>query len=97
MAKMEGVAWLHGAAPEMESRGRGMEIDTDSGLARSALTMWRRRTLHPDHIHTGEQERGGDMYADCSCCSDAALRTSAGVKKHSEGEANSYFTVRLQA
>ena len=33
-----------------------MEIDTDSGLARSALTMWRRRTLHPDHIHTGEKE-----------------------------------------
>lgn len=62
MAKMEGVAWLHGAAPEMESRGRGMEIDTDSGLARSALTMWHRRTLHPDHIHTGEQERGGDTY-----------------------------------
>lgn len=51
---MEGVAWLHGAAPEMERRGRGMEIDTDSGLARSALTMWRRCTLHPDHIHTGD-------------------------------------------
>lgn len=74
----------------------GMEIDTDSGLARSALTMWRRRTLHPDHIHTGEQERGGDTYADCSCCSDAALRTPAGVEKHSEGETNSYFTVHVQ-
>lgn len=69
MVKMEGVAWLHGAAPEMESRGRGMEIDTDSGLARSALTMWRRRTLHPDHIHTGDKKRGGDTYADCSWCS----------------------------
>lgn len=43
----------------------GMEIDTDSGLARSALTMWRRRTLHPDHIHTGEKKRGRrhDTYA----------------------------------
>lgn len=68
---------MHGcmarAAPEMESRGRGMEIDTDSGLARSALTMWRRRTLHPDHIHTGEEKRGGDTYAGCSRCYDIIL------------------------
>lgn len=46
----------------MESRGRGMEIDTDSGLARSALATWRRRTLHPDHIHTGDK-KGGDTYS----------------------------------
>lgn len=62
------VAWLHGAAPEMERRGRGMEIDTDSGLARSALTMWRRRTQHPDHIQGREEAGRGDMYAVCSCC-----------------------------
>lgn len=73
MVEMEGVAWLHGAAPEMERRGRGMEIDIDSGLARSALTMWRRRTLHPDHIHTGEEKRGGDTYAGCSCCYNIVL------------------------
>ena len=64
---------LHGAAPEMESRGRGMEIDTDPGLARSALTMWRRHTLYPDHIHTGGKERGGDTYAGCSSCYDIVL------------------------
>lgn len=75
MLGMEGVAWLHGAAPEMESRGRGMEIDTDSGLARSALTMWRRRTLHPDHIHTGEKERGGDMFAGLCCMLSCAMQS----------------------
>lgn len=34
-----------------------MEIDTDSGLARSALTMWRRRTLYPDHIGYIQERR----------------------------------------
>ena len=31
---------LRGAAPAMERRDRGMEINTDSELARSALTMY---------------------------------------------------------
>lgn len=57
------AAWRSSRDGKQEAGG--MEIDTDSGLARSALTMWRRRTLHPDHIHTGEQKRGGDTYAGC--------------------------------
>lgn len=43
-----------------------MEIDRDSGLASSALTLWRRRTLHPNHIQRQETNAavigGGDVH-----------------------------------
>lgn len=43
-----------------------MEIDRDSGLASSALTVWRRRTLHPNHIQRQETNAavigGGDVH-----------------------------------
>lgn len=52
-----GVAWLHGAAPKMERRCRGMEIDTDAGLTRSALTIGADALYIPiTYMHTGEKK-----------------------------------------
>lgn len=63
MAEMEGVAWPHGAAPEMERRCRGMEIDTDSGLTRSALTIGADALCIPITHILERRNGGGDICA----------------------------------
>lgn len=50
------AAWR--SSRDGKQRPGEMEIDTDSGLARSALTMWRRRTLYILITYTRERRSG---------------------------------------
>lgn len=56
------VAWMHGAAPEMERRDRG-NGNRYRSRARQIGPNNVAQILHPDHIRTGGKERRCHTYA----------------------------------